>query len=63
VAFGTLHTLSGHAAFATATARSEGLAFRLGARHLQALFGSASAGRGVAEGLCAELLRARTVNL
>ena len=57
-AFGTLHALGGRASYATATALTDGVAYRLGGRELRnTLFGAPSAAEAVALGLSSEVFR------
>lgn len=57
VAFGTLHTLGEKPSFATTTALTPGVAWRLSAFQLRALFAHEAMARGIAEGLSAEIFR------
>ena len=57
VAFGTLHTLGEKPSFATTTALTPGVAWRLSALQLRTLFSHEATARGIAEGLSAEIFR------
>ena len=57
VSFGTLHALGEKPAFATTTATTEGLAWRLSSSDLRRTFQEPSIGRGIASGLAAEIFR------